>query len=561
MRGAYIVIEGAEGVGKTTIAKRIVEKLESLNITVKSVHEPDTNHDETTRELRRLTQDPTYPMNSRTEALLFNATRSQSLEGVAQARAKGVVCIADRSFLSTLAVQFYGRNDITNYQQLDTIIDFAVNGRWPDLTIVLDAPVEKLRERIRSRGEKERYDKLDAATLERIRAGYLWEAKQRNIPVVYATGPIDTVFQEVWRHVAVALDIQEDTASELTHVADVLAKSPAARALEGKSSPAASPQAPPTPNTDGRAVAPSTIKTMTKSSAMPEPSYYVPTTLPDDAQCDYCDDMDRLLAQHKQLSAQLVQYLEQAPTSTQAAPAAHAAELLRGVLPVASVDKEARAIILTPDPGSAFETTAGELLPQLSSEDAVVRFVSQRPRNELDSLPDILYEHTALSLQEIKNAVETWPYAKKSDVFTAYVQSHPTGKVLESLHYEWEFLTPFSVIEDMAKVAGPHIRLQQLTPRYGYSTPPEIEAANLSDAYDALFDMSLAMQSRLQAKGFAVEAQYATLLGHKQRWAVSINGSAIQKLLDALPHSLREQIRAQLSEVHPLFVLGLGAGA
>lgn len=547
MQGIYIAIEGAVGVGKTTIARRIVEKLESLSIPAKAVHEPDANHDATTHEIRRLTQDSQYPMNSRTEALLFNAARSQSLQGIAQARAQGIVCIADRSYLSTLAVQFYGRNDISNYQQLNTIIEFAVNGRWPDLTIVLDAPVDSLRQRIKDRGEQERYDNLDAATLERIRAGYLWEAKQREMPVVYATGLIDEVFQEVWRHIAVALDIKQDTTSELTAVSDVLPKRPAATALKAKTAS----QQDVTPGKSNK-------EQISKIPAMPEPSYYIPSSLPDDVQCDYCDDMDQILAAHKELVTTLTQHLQKNSTQSANDPAAHAEELLRGILPVATVDREARSIIPMPDPASAFEATASELLPQFSTETASVRFVSHRPRNELDILSDILYEHTALSLAEVKNAVETWSYAKKSDVFATYVQSHPTGKALDGLQYEWEFLTPFTTIEDVAKTVAKTIRLQLLTPRYGYSTPKELEEAGLSDAYDEVFDMSLAAQSRLQAKGFAAEAQFATLLGHKQRWVTSVHGSHIQSLLDALPNNTREQLRAELSEVHPLFVLGLG---
>jgi thymidylate kinase len=58
----------------------------------------------------------------------------------------------DRSYLSTLAIQFYGRNDIIDYQRLNDIIAFAVGDMWPDLTVVLDAPVQMLHERARQRG-------------------------------------------------------------------------------------------------------------------------------------------------------------------------------------------------------------------------------------------------------------------------------------------------------------------------------------------------------------------------------------------------------------------------
>ncbi|MCA9327419.1 dTMP kinase, partial [Candidatus Saccharibacteria bacterium] len=91
---AYIVIEGAQGVGKTTIARMVVEKLEELGVSAQLTHEPDGDYDKTTREIRRITQDPDYPMNSRTEALLYNAARSQSLDGIAAAKSNGTSTIA-----------------------------------------------------------------------------------------------------------------------------------------------------------------------------------------------------------------------------------------------------------------------------------------------------------------------------------------------------------------------------------------------------------------------------------------------------------------------------------
>ena len=79
-KGRYIVIEGAEGVGKTTQVKLLADKLEKLNIPYKIMREPDSQNDVTARAIRRLTQDPRYPMNTKTEVLLYNAARSQSLD-------------------------------------------------------------------------------------------------------------------------------------------------------------------------------------------------------------------------------------------------------------------------------------------------------------------------------------------------------------------------------------------------------------------------------------------------------------------------------------------------
>ncbi len=226
-RGKYIVIEGPEGAGKTTQIMLLAAGLQSAGLPVRVLREPDSQSDLTARSIRQLTQDPRYPMNSRTEVLLYNAARSQSLDIIRASIAQGIMCLVDRNYLTTLAIQYYGRGDVPDYETINQIINFAVNGMEPDLTIVLDAPVQTLRERTQTRRTKERFDNLDEAFLERVRAGYLWEAKQRNLPVVFATDPPEEVFKQVWQLVTETLAIRgtkSQTASEPASIKDILAK-------------------------------------------------------------------------------------------------------------------------------------------------------------------------------------------------------------------------------------------------------------------------------------------------------------------------------------------------
>src|ERR1700722_9571589 len=155
-KGKYIVIEGPEGVGKTTQVQLIGEALRSAGLPVRIMREPDSQNDLTARAIRHLTQDPRYPMNSKTEVLLYNAARSQSLDVVENCLNQGIHCIVDRNYLTTLAVQFYGRGDIPEYDKINEIIRFAVGSREPDLTIVLDATVPELRERLSGRYQGDR---------------------------------------------------------------------------------------------------------------------------------------------------------------------------------------------------------------------------------------------------------------------------------------------------------------------------------------------------------------------------------------------------------------------
>ena len=171
-KGKYIVLEGPEGVGKTTQLLELTRRLQAAGLPVRTLREPDSQTDLTARAIRQLTQDPRYPMNTRTEVLLYNAARSQSLQVIQQSIDHGVYCLVDRNYLTTLAVQYYGRGDVPDYDTINGIINFAVDGIEPDLCVVLDAPVDELKKRLEGRNAGERFDDLDAAFLERVRAGY-----------------------------------------------------------------------------------------------------------------------------------------------------------------------------------------------------------------------------------------------------------------------------------------------------------------------------------------------------------------------------------------------------
>ncbi len=210
-KGKYIVLEGPEGVGKTTQILELANRLQKAGLPVRLFREPDSQSDLTARAIRHLTQDPQYPMNTRTEVLLYNAARSQSLQVIKNSVNEGIICVVDRNYLTTLAVQYYGRGDVPDYDTINNIIRFAVDDMDPDLCIVLDAPAQQLKDRAKNRGQGERFDSLDESFLERVRAGYLWEAKQRNYPVVYATDSIDEIAENIWKLVSEELSNRKKT--------------------------------------------------------------------------------------------------------------------------------------------------------------------------------------------------------------------------------------------------------------------------------------------------------------------------------------------------------------
>jgi len=224
-KGKYIVLEGPGGTGKSSQILELSKRFQAAKLPFRIFREPDSQSDLTARAIRQLTQDPHYPMNTRTETLLYNAARSQSLQIIKASIEEGINCIVDRSFLTTLAIQYYGRGDVDDYQKINQIIDFAVDGMYPDLCIVLDAPTKILKERLNERDGGERFDHLDLAFLERVRSGYLWEAEQRKYPVVFTINSIEDVANEIWNLVAKTLairDTKNENISEPTSIKEII---------------------------------------------------------------------------------------------------------------------------------------------------------------------------------------------------------------------------------------------------------------------------------------------------------------------------------------------------
>jgi dTMP kinase len=200
-RGRYIVLEGPKGVGKTTQALMLESALKSARIPVILISEDDDQNDISLQSIEALVTDANHPLSNRTKLLLHNAARSRSLDLIRSHVEDGVVCIADQNYLSTLTMQYYGLHSIDNYDNFNQIINFANHNIEPDVTIILDAEVANLAERISAYASAEATKVYDESLLERLRAGYLWEAKERGYQIIYAIGSKDEVFNSIWNYI------------------------------------------------------------------------------------------------------------------------------------------------------------------------------------------------------------------------------------------------------------------------------------------------------------------------------------------------------------------------
>ncbi len=195
-----------------------------------------------------------------------------------------------------------------------------------------------------------------------------------------------------------------------------------------------------------------------------------------------------------------------------------------------------------------------------------VKLVDVWPKSELDLLPHMLFEHTEGSLSEIEQAVSTWTYEQKVKAFSKYMgkrlnRRHRPGRALEIAHYSFELVCDYGIFRDLQRHRiVDAMQWQALTPRYGYEVPELVEQANLVDDFQSCFDMSMELHSKMQAAGFELEAQYATLLGHKMRWKVMYNAREAFHLheLRTAPQGhpgyrkLVKEMHEKVAEHHPL---------
>ncbi|HEY1645301.1 MAG TPA: FAD-dependent thymidylate synthase, partial [Candidatus Saccharimonadales bacterium] len=200
------------------------------------------------------------------------------------------------------------------------------------------------------------------------------------------------------------------------------------------------------------------------------------------------------------------------------------------------------------------------------NETEPVTLIDYYPKNELDLIADMLYSSSSLSLKQIKEDLSRLSYEDKLEIFNGYIgerlnRRHRPGRALEKAHYSWDLVCDYGIFRDLQRHRMvDDLEWQQLTPRYGFEVPDLVQKANLVDKFEECFDISVDLYSKLQKAGYQLEAQYATLLGHRMRWKVTYNAREAIHLheLRTSPQGhpgyrkLVKQMHDKLGEVHPL---------
>ena len=191
--GQFITLEGGEGVGKSTNLTFIKQLLEEAGITVVTTREPGgTAFAENIRQI--LLDNREESVSDNAELLMMFAARAQHIKHVIKpALAKGIWVLCDRFTDATYAYQGGGRG--MDNSVIAWLENFIQEGLRPDLTLLLDAPVQVGMHRAAQRGALDRFESEKIAFFESVRQAYLGIAQQQpeRVKVIDATQNLDDV--------------------------------------------------------------------------------------------------------------------------------------------------------------------------------------------------------------------------------------------------------------------------------------------------------------------------------------------------------------------------------
>lgn len=211
MKGLFITLEGGEGSGKSTQIEKLSNWMIKRGIAHEVTKEPGCQHLVECQKIRKLVLDPENDIGSRAELLLFLADRAQHVEKFIRPKLEqGIHVICDRFSDSTRIYQ--GSRGLSR-QKIDMLLDFTTDSLDPDLTIVLDVPVDVGLTRAKAKSIYKDGDRMEMAGVqfhEDVRHGFLRLAenpKENRFHIINAAPPktIDQVHQDVVEEVSCRL--------------------------------------------------------------------------------------------------------------------------------------------------------------------------------------------------------------------------------------------------------------------------------------------------------------------------------------------------------------------
>jgi len=549
--GAFIVLEGTDGSGKTSQLELIKQRLVGEGYRVTLFDFPQYSQPSSYFVHRYLqgdygTIDSVGPYAS---SLFYALDRYEAAAQIRTALDNGQVVLANRYAASNMAHQgakFSSPEQRKGYYIWIDNLEYQVLGiPRPDMSFILSMPPEAAMQHVQARGK--------TARAKNIRDLHEEDSKhQENSVRIYSE--MSQLFPKDFILV------------DCTRAGKVMPLESVHQLLWQKILPFL-PPAPRTPKIDNVPEQQSQQAALNTSKA---PLFYVPKSLDATMKNEYIQSMEELLANYLQIKNNIASlaYAATAPMKQVAVKSA-----IQQVAPEACLVLPIAAIGLLEDRASGLQSDAvGRLAAQFlppthpeTTEDEV-KLTGFWPRNEIELVPDILFNYTAVPYKELLQASMELSYAKKADIIKEYSYAWDrTGRksdsIIEKASYSFEILSDYQTFVDIQKLnMHSSARRQALTPRHGFDTPDLIEQSGSDGLFEKCFTKSLELYSKLQSKGYEEEAQLATLAGHKMRWTISIDArSALQldnihkdqQASEAL-RLIARQMREKISAVHPL---------
>lgn len=207
-RGAYIVLEGPEAVGKTTQTKRLAGRLALMGYEVRDdIREPGGTP--MAEALREILKNKELQRSPETNLYLFNAARIETLKAIEEQTKQGKWVVCDRNYLSSIAYQLEAEG---MDRELFTSSTEPVISRFPpDLELILMTSQTEQERRLLERGDDDYFQSQDADFHRRVRQGYIRAAADQGIPVIDGEGSEDEVHERIWQYIETGINEDNDT--------------------------------------------------------------------------------------------------------------------------------------------------------------------------------------------------------------------------------------------------------------------------------------------------------------------------------------------------------------
>lgn len=569
-KGVFIAIEGSDGSGKGTQFELLVERLRRQGYDVVTFDFPQYAEPSSyfVREYLNGKYGSAEQVGPYTAALFYALDRYQVATQITNAVSKGQVVIANRFTASSMAHQgakFVNAEERRGYYiWLDNLEAVMLKIPRPDRSIVLRVPAEtaqKLIDKKAPRNYTENKRDIHEADIQQLRhATDIYDELCTLFPKDFT--PIDCVVDGVllepsaindtlWGTILPLLPAVQRTEklqpepAVVTHIKKTISSNQGQTATKEKITPLLL-----------------TLKSGS-SGTIPDPvRYFTPGNLPPKLHGAYRETMEELLKQYNSTTAMLAEFLEASNSLALPIALQKARVITRAILPLSTlvavqsghtIPQDVSTLTTSHQAADPLRKIANDFLDNthaaLKLEPALV---AVWPRNELELLPYILYEYGNSTLASIQETVQSWPIARKQDVLMHYVSRHlyDLTSPLRTVRYTWDIVADYETIMQ-AFGAGCTAVGQEYTPRLGYEVPALIEEAGLSEQFEHCFMQSLQLHSTLHAAGFTAEAQYATLLGHRQRYRLTTTATQLNALRSVRSDTI-QTLRQKVTELHPL---------